>query len=80
MEAIQPFTSPRLLHTREDAAGILSISVRSLDYHIARQRLRVKHHGAKVLIHHSELARFAREEHRDAVAAPIRKKDQSGTI
>jgi hypothetical protein len=60
----------RLRHTREDAAAILSISIRSLDYHIASQRLRVKHEGTKVLILHSELVRFAKEDHPDAVSSP----------
>jgi hypothetical protein len=74
MSNADEFTTPRLLHTREDSAGILSISVRSLDYHIAKGRHRVKHHGASVLIHHSELVRFAKEDHPDAGAAPARRE------
>ena len=62
-------TSQRLLHSRADAAYILSISIRAPDYHIARQRIRVKHQGSKVLIHHSELIRFAKEDHPEAVSS-----------
>ena len=63
----------KFLNTREESAFILSISVRSVDYHIARQRLRVKHHGSKVLIPHPELVRFAREDHPGPVAGPALK-------
>jgi hypothetical protein len=68
----QVSTEQRLLHTRREAAAMLSISVRSLDYHIEHARIRVKRHGASILIAHSELIRFAKENHPDPVSAPSR--------
>jgi len=53
----------RLLYDRKSAALQLSISVRSLDYLIARQALSTRRIASKVLIPHSELVRFARGQH-----------------
>jgi hypothetical protein len=53
----------RLLYDRKSAALQLSISVRSLDYLIARQELATRRIASKVLIPHSELIRFARGHH-----------------
>jgi len=61
---------PRLRHSREESAAMLSMSLRTLDYHIAGQRLRVKHNGSQVVILHSELVRFAKEDHPGPVAPP----------
>jgi hypothetical protein len=53
----------RLLHPRKDAAWLLGISVRSLDYLIANKQLLTVKIGGRVLIPHGELVRFARGNH-----------------
>jgi hypothetical protein len=50
--------SPRMLYDRKGAARQLSISVRSLDYLIARKKLATRRNGKKVMIPHGELVRF----------------------
>jgi excisionase family DNA binding protein len=54
---------PRLLYTREEAAYMLSCSIRSLDYYIASKRITARRMGRKVLIQHGELMRFSRQDH-----------------
>jgi hypothetical protein len=63
----------RILYDRKTAAAQLSISVRSLDYLIQQQHIATRRIGKKVLVHHTELSRFARGNHTD----PIRRS--SGT-
>lgn len=53
----------RLLYDRKTAAKMLSISVRSLAYLLARGEIRFRRIGRKTLIPHSELVRFARGHH-----------------
>ena len=53
----------RILYDRKSAALQLSISVRTLDYLIQQQELSVRRIGKKVLVHHTELTRFARGNH-----------------
>lgn len=53
----------KILFDRKAAAFALSISVRSLDYLIAGQQLKTRRIGRKVLIHRSELRRFALGDH-----------------
>jgi hypothetical protein len=64
-------SSSRLLYDRKQAAAQLSISVRSLDYLIQQQQIATRRIGKKVLIHHTELTRFARGNH----TVPIRRCD-----
>jgi excisionase family DNA binding protein len=59
----------RLLYDRREAARQLSISVRSLDYLIAKKKLGTRRLGKKVLIPHAELVRFASTNHLDSVAS-----------
>lgn len=54
---------PRLLYDRKNAARQLSISVRSLDYLIARGELQYRRMGKKILIPRGELVRYARGDH-----------------
>ena len=65
--AAQPQTTraelPRLLYSREEAAQILGISLRSVDYAIANEQLTPIRKGDRVLIHVDELERFARQNH-----------------
>lgn len=53
----------RLLYDRKNAALQLSISVRSLDYLIARGELKYRKMGKKILIPRAELVRYARGDH-----------------
>jgi hypothetical protein len=54
---------PKLLYSREDAAFALSLSIRSLDYLIAAEELRVRRVGKRVLIPANEVMRFAQADH-----------------
>lgn len=64
----------KLLFDRKAAAFALSISVRSLDYLIAGQQLKTRRIGKKVLVHRSELRRFAQGDH-FAIKANIKTDD-----
>lgn len=50
----------RLLYSRKEAATIISISVRQLDYLIERSHFKVTRIGSRVLIHRQEIERFAK--------------------
>jgi len=51
--------APRLLYARKEAARLLSISIRSLDYLIAEGRLPTRRIGGRVLVAHDDLVRLA---------------------
>ena len=53
----------KLLVGRVEAAGMLSISCRALDYLIANKLLSVRRIGSRVLIPASELRSFAKVDH-----------------
>jgi excisionase family DNA binding protein len=53
----------RLLYDRKTAAKMLSLSIRSLAYLLSRGEIRFRRLGAKILIPHSELVRFANGHH-----------------
>jgi hypothetical protein len=53
----------KLLVGRVEAAGMLSISCRALDYLVANKQLLVRRIGTRVLIPLSELQRFSRFDH-----------------
>ena len=53
----------KLLVGRQEAAELLSISQRPLDYLVANKQLQVRRIGSRVLIPRSELHRFARADH-----------------
>jgi hypothetical protein len=57
-----PLTNP-LRCSRKEAARILDISVRTLDYHRANKRIAWQKDGQKVVILYSELVRFSRSNH-----------------
>jgi hypothetical protein len=65
LEAEAP--SPRMLYDRKSAAYALSISIRSLDYLIARKAINTRRIGRRSLIAHSELVRFSRQDHPEAI-------------
>ena len=58
----------KLLFDRRSAAAALSVSIRTLDYFIARGELRTVRVGRKVLVPARELKQFARTNHYDPVA------------
>jgi excisionase family DNA binding protein len=47
----------------EEAAGMLSISCRALDYLVANKELTARRIGTRVLIAVSDLRRFSRADH-----------------
>lgn len=53
----------KLLVGRHEAAEMLSISRRALDYLVASNQIAVRHIGARVLIQVVELKRFSRADH-----------------
>jgi hypothetical protein len=53
----------KLLVGRVEAAGMLSISCRALDYLVANKQLLVRRIGSRVLIPVAELRRFSRSDH-----------------
>jgi hypothetical protein len=57
----------RLLYDRKAAAPMLSISIRSLDYYLAAGKFKTRRIGRKVLIPHSELVKFASQDHWEPV-------------
>jgi excisionase family DNA binding protein len=58
----------KLLLSRGEAAALLSISRRSLDYLIANKAISVRRIGSRVLIPVKDLQRFARGDHPSRVA------------
>jgi hypothetical protein len=58
----------RLLHPRKEAAWMLAMSVRSLDYLIANKQLATRRIGGRVMIPHGELVRFARADHFESIS------------
>jgi len=59
----------RLLVGRKEAARMLSISERSLDYLLSNQQLHARRIGSRVLIAVTELERYARADHPQPVAS-----------
>jgi hypothetical protein len=53
----------KLLVGRVEAAEMLSISARALDYLVANKQLTTRRIGARVLIPTSELRKFSRTDH-----------------
>jgi hypothetical protein len=59
----------KLLIGRREAADMLSISRRALDYLVANKQLTARHIGARVLISVADLRRFSRADHPERLAA-----------
>ena len=59
--AISP--DDKILVGRAEAAGMLSISCRALDYLVANKQLVIRRIGTRVLIPVAELRRFSRSDH-----------------
>lgn len=58
----------KLLVSREEAAQMLSISVRGVDYLIATKRLYTRRIGTRVLIPIEDVRKFARSDHPERLA------------
>jgi excisionase family DNA binding protein len=65
----EPKATSRLLYPRKEAAYLLGISVRSLDYLIANKKLKLQKIGKRVLIRRKELERFASANHYGSVVS-----------
>ncbi len=59
-----------LLYSRQDAASILGVSVRAIDYLVATQQLTARSIGRRRLIPRSDLDRFARRDHPFRIVHP----------
>lgn len=59
----------KLLVGREEAAQLLSISVRGIDYLLANRRLPFRKLGGRILIPVAELRKYARSDHPDRIVA-----------
>ena len=55
--------SQKLRFTREEAAILLSMSLRQLDYRISNQEIATKRDGKRVYITVAELRRYAQSDH-----------------
>jgi excisionase family DNA binding protein len=59
----------RILVSREEAAQLLSISQRGLDYLVASKRLPTRRIGGRVLIPVAELRKYARCDHPERIVS-----------
>jgi hypothetical protein len=59
----------KLLVSRREAAAIVSLSIRSIDYLLARKQLPFRKIGTRTMIPVSELQRFARMDHPKSIAS-----------
>ena len=59
----------KILASREEAAQMLSISQRALDYLIATRRLPTRRIGGRVLVPVSELRKYARTDHPERIVS-----------
>jgi len=57
----------KLLLSRRDAAQVLSISQRALDYLVATRRLPTRRIGGRVLIPMADLRKYARADHPEPI-------------
>jgi excisionase family DNA binding protein len=56
-------TPAKILYTKREAAQLLSISLRSLDYLIFSRQLPARRIGRRVLVHRDAVEQFARRDH-----------------
>jgi excisionase family DNA binding protein len=62
-ERTRTMTEQKILFSKRDAAEMLSVSPRTLDYLIAMRELEVRRVGRKVLVPRTEIERFAKRDH-----------------
>jgi hypothetical protein len=58
----------KFLHARKEAAFSLGVSIRSVDYLIAKEELATRRIGRKVLVTRESLRLFARGNHPEALS------------
>jgi excisionase family DNA binding protein len=68
----------RLLFPKAEAARLLGVSLRTVDYMLARGDLKARRIGKRVLFERSELERFARRDHRGRRAAEAESRKIAG--
>ena len=56
-------TQSKLLYTKREAAHLLSLSVRSIDYLITNREIASRRVGKRVLIHGDVIEQFAKRDH-----------------
>jgi excisionase family DNA binding protein len=66
---VQVEPSSKILVSREEAAQLLSLSVRGIDYLLATRRLPFRKIGGRVLIPVSELRKYAQGDHPERIVA-----------
>jgi excisionase family DNA binding protein len=59
----------KILVGREEAAQLLSISVRGIDYLLANRRLPFRKLGGRILIPVAELRKYAHSDHPERIVA-----------
>lgn len=59
----------KLLVSREEAAEMLSISTRALDYLVVHKQLITRRIGARVLIPVADLIKFSKSDHPERLAS-----------
>lgn len=59
----------KILVSREEAAQLLSISQRALDYLVANRRLPTRRIGGRVLIPVADLQKYARNDHPERIVS-----------
>jgi excisionase family DNA binding protein len=69
----QPETDQPLLVGRQKAAWTLGVSVRSLDYLIAKGELPSRRIGRRILIPHASLVAWCKRDHPDCFDAGVQK-------
>lgn len=68
-----------LLFCRKDAAAMLAISIRSLDYLLADGRLKAQRMGRKVVIRHKEIERVSKSSQTRRIRPLSKKESQENT-
>ena len=66
---VQVAPSSKILVSREEAAQLLSISVRGIDYLLATRRLPFRKIGGRVPIPLAELRKYAQGDHPERIVA-----------
>jgi excisionase family DNA binding protein len=65
-----------ILFSRKQAASLLSISLRGLDYLLSQGKLRARRVGKRVLIPRQEIERFARSDHPEPIVPEVHRDAQ----
>jgi len=70
--AVSKIALEPILFSRKEAASLLAISLRGLDYLISQGRIRTRRIGKRVLISRQEIERFARGDHPEPIVRESR--------